>query len=132
MQSIQLGITTNNHPKRNWRIPLSLKSPSVGYKLTLLPLMLYQNRSILIKWLQRKKKQLWYFAYQRALKDLIALWYMQRSRKKSNLKKIIHTTFIYSSEMTNYLPSSIYSEFSSGSSKYFIDLSNWSFPFYRC
>lgn len=44
--------------------------------------------------------------------------------KKSNLKKIIHTTFIYSSEMTNYLPSSIYREFCSRSSKYFIDLSN--------
>ena len=44
--------------------------------------------------------------------------------KKSSLKKIIHTTFIYSTEMTNYLPSSVYREFSSRHSMYFIDLSN--------
>ena len=44
--------------------------------------------------------------------------------KKAQLEKITHTTFIYSTEMTNYLPSSIYREFSSRSSKYFTDLSN--------
>lgn len=44
--------------------------------------------------------------------------------KKSNLKKITHTTSIYSTEMTNCLPSSVYREISSRHSVYFIDLSN--------
>lgn len=82
--------------------------------------------------MQRKKVVMVFCIYQRALKGFHRLMVNAEEYKKSNLKKITHTLPFIVLKWLIACQALFIREISSRHSVYFIDLSNWSLPFYRC